>query len=52
MRKWSQSRRKHDGWVERKRRWRRMFSALAEKIGEVANVPQPQKVAVAKVPTE
>jgi hypothetical protein len=29
-----------------------MFAELSEKMGEVATSPQPQKVAVAKVPTE
>ena len=52
MRKWSQSSRKHNGWVERKRRWKEMFAASSEKTGEVANVPQPPKVAVEKVSTE
>ena len=52
MKKWSQSSRKDDGWVGRKRRWQRMFAASSEKVGAATTVPQPQKVAVEKVPTE
>jgi len=39
MRKWYQKSRKRDGWVERKRRFRKIFSAFSEKIREVAGRP-------------
>ena len=52
MRKWYQKSRKRDGWVERKRRFRKMFTAFSEKIREVAVVRQVPQVAVQKVPTE
>ena len=52
MRKWYQEKsRKRDGWVERKRRFREMFTAFSEKIREVAVVRQVPQVAVQKVPT-
>jgi len=51
MRKWDQKSRKRDGWVERKRRFRKIFSAFSEKIREVAVVRQVPQVAVQKVPT-
>jgi len=36
MRKWSQSRRKADGWVERKRRLRMIFAAADRRRALVA----------------
>ena len=52
MRKWYQRSRKRDGWVERKRRFRKLFAALPEKIREVAAVQRVPQVAVEKVPTD
>jgi hypothetical protein len=52
MRKWYQRSRKRDGWVERKRRFRKMFAAFPQKIREVAVVQQVPNLGVEEVPTK
>ena len=52
MRKRYQRSRKPDGWVERKRRFRRMFAAFSEKIRGAAAVQRAHKVAFQKVSAE
>jgi hypothetical protein len=51
MRKWYQSARKRDGWVERKRRLRKIF-AVADKRREVAAARESAKISLEKVATE
>ena len=52
MRKWYQRSRKRDGWIERKRRFRRMFT-VADKRRELAVAQElTEKVALHKLATE
>jgi len=51
MRKWYQSARKKDGWVERKRRLRKIF-AVADKRREVSAARDSARISLQKLATE
>ena len=51
MRKWYQRSRKRDGWIERKRRFQRMFAA-SDKRREGAVAQETQELPVEKLATE
>ncbi|HEX9725486.1 MAG TPA: hypothetical protein VGC53_14500 [Vicinamibacteria bacterium] len=51
MRKWYESIRKRDGWVERKRRLQRMFT-VADKRRELAAAREAAKISLEKAATE